>query len=456
MKTYTYLLTLWLVATPWALRAEELPIAFARSGQKVTLSVGGDDGKIGGSVTLWTFGQQWGEPVALKSGAVEVVAPRVRVPVVFRLIPTHDSKVVLGELVVYPDRPIPWDKDTQLVAVGTPDWFDTWSKAVGLPIKKFKELESLNSGNWRMLEKPALLILGRKGDRSNLPERPGGYFAQIRPVSFFRLAAEHKINVLVLETDWFRGNETISREIVLSPKHMTGALADLQTQNWSLPPAFRQRAVRISNRQTWIAGPEYPLVEEIRSRQGGTESFRMVWSCLPWQQQLGRTEMADELFLRLLTETAKGAKDRPPLDGRWRLLYPTAKDIKAGECPVLAAALKSAEANVGNEAESRGIRAYVLDLRGKKSPPSDFFEGTGAARTIEARIGTQSPLLILGDNPILDTWKWLELDRSHHRSPRPGVLWWPDNSLPPSIDSQLRLMQLFTEWNISLETISQE
>ena len=33
-------------------------------------------------------------------------------------------------------------------------------------------------------------------------------------------------------------------------------------------------------------------------------------------------------------------------------------------------------------------------------------------KTIEARIGTQSPLLILGDNPILDTWKWLELDRA--------------------------------------------
>ena len=138
------------------------------------------------------------------------------------------------------------------------------------------------------------------------------------------------------------------------------------------------------------------------------------------------------------------------------LLYPAAKEIKAGERPVLAAALKSAETDVGSEAESHKIRAYVLDLRGKTSPPADFFEETGAMKTIEARIGTQSPLLILGDNPILDTWKWLELDRAGHRSPRPGVLWWPDSSLPPSLDSQLRLMQLFTEWNISLGDISQE
>ena len=84
--------------------------------------------------------------------------------------------------------------------------------------------------------------------------------------------------------------------------------------------------------------------------------------------------MADELFLRLLTETAKGAKDRPPLDGRWRLLYPAAKEIKADERPVLAAAMKSAETDVGGEAESREIRGYVLDLRGKTPPPADFFE----------------------------------------------------------------------------------
>ena len=53
MKTCTYLLALWLVAAPWALRAEELPVVFARSGQKVTLPVGGDDGKTGGPVALW-------------------------------------------------------------------------------------------------------------------------------------------------------------------------------------------------------------------------------------------------------------------------------------------------------------------------------------------------------------------------------------------------------------------
>ena len=76
-----------------------------------------------------------------KSGAVEFVAPTVRVPIVFRLVSVQDAKTVFGELVVYPARPAHWDKNTQLVTVGTPDWFDTWSEAVGLPVR--------SSRSWR-------------------------------------------------------------------------------------------------------------------------------------------------------------------------------------------------------------------------------------------------------------------------------------------------------------------
>ena len=450
MKTYTYLLAFWLAAVPWPLAAEELPILFARSGQKAAIPVRGDDGKSGRPVALWAFGQRWGEPATVKSGAVEFVAPKVRVPVVFRLIPADGKGAVLAELVVYPDRPVAWDKNIQLLAIDTPEWFDTWREAVGLPVRKFQRPQSLNAGNWPVLEKPGLLIVGRKaaGNDSAVLDR---------------FAVEHTMNVLVLESDWFGGNETASREIVLAPKNMTGPLADLQTQTWSLPPTFRQRVLRISNRQTWIAGPGFPLVEEIRSPLHGIESQRIVWSYLPWQGQLGRAEMADELFLRLLKETAKGAAGRAPLDGRWRLLYPEAKDIKPGDRPVLAAALKSVQTDAGGENEPRKVRGYVLDLRGETPPPADFFADAAAMKMIEARIGAQSPLVILGDKAVLDTWKWLGLDRAGQQpatraSPRcrPGVVWWPDNSLPPSLESQLRLMQLFTEWNISLGNIPGE
>jgi hypothetical protein len=443
MKDHIYFLAFWIAAAPWGLEAEELPIVFGRSGQSLTLSVGGDEGKTVGSVALWAFGQRWGKPMMVKGGAVEIVAPSVRVPVVFRVMPTHDSKAVLSELVVYPGAPFIWDKDAQFAAAGTPNWFDTWCEAVGLPIQKLKGTESLNADKWRMLEKPSLLILGGRASGNCL-------------ATICRLAAECKINVLALEENWFDCNETANRDVFVSPKQAIGLLTDLQAANWSLPPTFRQNVLRVSNRQTWIAGPEHPLVEEIRAPQRGTEGLRTVFSYLPWQQQLGRSEMTDRLFLRLLTEAAKGARGRSPLEkGRWRLLYPAAKAIEANERPVLAAALNSEAADVGDETESRETYAYVVDVRGKMSPPSDLFDAPGM-KTIEARISVRSPLLILGDDPILDSWKWLELDRPRHQSSRAGVLWWPDNSLPPSIDSQLRLMQQFTEWNISLEDISQK
>lgn len=444
MRAYAYIVAIGFVAFARASYAGESPVVFARSGQETTISVGNHDDRSIGAVGLWTFGQKWGEPIEVRNGVIEIMATKVRAPLVFRLKATHDNKMDLGELVVYPDRPpVDWDKNTQLIAAATPNWFNTWSDAVGLPIRKFGTLKSLAAENWRMQEKPALLVVGEEAVQSDLA-RVG------------RLAAEYQINVFVLATDWFATNETASRKMVVSPKEAVGPLADLQDQTWPLPPVFRRRSLRILDRQTWLAGSEHPLVEEIRGGQKGVEALRTVISYLPWQQQLGRTETADALFLRLLTETAKGAPDRSSLVGHWRLLYPAATDIKSDDRPVLAAAMKAAVEDVDDEAEPSQICAYVLDLRGKSSLASDFFEKSGVVHTIEARIGPGTPLLILGDDPTLDTWTWLGLDRSRGRSRRAGVVWRPDDSLPPSIESQLRLMQLFTDWNIPLENISEE
>jgi hypothetical protein len=441
MKTCTCFLALLIsfVASSWA----ETHVSFARSGRRVTVPLVQGDALAAGPLGLAAYGRRWDTPVERKNDAVEFTAPSVRVPVVFQIVAGAEARICSKELVVLPERPVSWDKDTQVVAVETPRWFDTWYEAAGLPVQKFAHLDALKASGWRASGKSALLILGREA---------AGYGSLVAE----RMAADHSVNVLVLESDWFRNNEMIGHTIALLPKHMGGPLADLQSQNWPLPPSFWRHRLRISNRQTWIAGPQYPLVEEIRSSQRGSEALRMVFSYLSWQQQLGRSEVADDLFLRLLTETAKGAKDRRPLDGRWHPLYPAAKNIKAAERPVLAAALKSATSGIGSETESQEIRGYVLDLRGEKSPPSDFFAETDARRRIEARIHTRSPLLILGDKPVLDRWKWLELDRPAGRSSRPDVFWWPDNSLPPSLESQLRLMGLFTEWNVFLEDTPQE
>ena len=91
----------------------------------------------------------------------------------------------------------------------------------------------------------------------------------------------------------------------------------------------------------------------------------------------------------------------------------------------------------------------MLDLRGGSPLPDDLFADSGVVRKIEGRIDKYAPLLILGDNPELDTWEWLELDREQPEVATAGRLaGCPDGSLPPSVGSQLRVMDVFTQWNI--------
>ncbi len=431
MKIRLCILTLCLIASLRSLRAaDESPIVFARSGQKVLLRAPiGYQRDRDGPLELWAFDKSWGEQTVVKDGKAEFIAPSVRTPITFGL---RLGNGIYNSLVVYPDRPIPWDKNTECVVVGPSDWFSSWIKAMDLPVEFSSNTCMLEYANWHPQKKRRLLIL----DSSSLCKSP---------IMALNLAARHGTNVLWFGVDWYGCNNNMPIYGGLSPKQMVGPFSDFQGENWHVPPEFCRNILQIVNRQTWIAGPENPWVEEIRIPKNGMEQLRVVGSYLPWQQQLGQNEVADLLFLRLLTETAKGAEGRNPLNGRWRLLYPAAKKVPVTKQPVLAAAMKSAETT------SSDVRAYVLDLSGKASPSDDLFKTMPGLATIESRIGKESSLLILGDHPILETWKWLQADRREHCSPRPGVVWLPNKSLPPSMESQLRLMQLFTEWNIPLE-----
>ena len=183
-------------------------------------------------------------------------------------------------------------------------------------------------------------------------------------------------------------------------------------------------------------------------------------SYLPWQKQLGRCPVADELFLRLLAESAKGAAKAAAAG--WSVAValsgrqggqgrPTAGvgggDRRGGAGRGRRADTRRNAGRPGPGLRARSARQHAAARGSVRATRDQDGRGTGRRR---------APLLILGDNAVLDTWKWLKLDRGRHRSPRPGVLWWPDSSLPPSLECQLRLMQLFTEWNISLGDISQE
>ena len=355
MKSCIYLLTIGILVRSPLLRADEAPIVFARSGQQATLPVASQDTE-GRSVALAAY-EGIGAPVVVKNHAAEFTAPRVRVPSTFRLVSLRDGKVSLlpGELVVYPAPTYHEERPVQYVAAAAPDWFNTWSEAVGLPVRKFSTRESLGSAHWRMLEKPGLLILGpEKMDKSNLSGRPDGGLASDHFAPIFRLAAEYKINVLVLDTDWYAANETSGRETALSAEQMTGPLADLQTRNWQTPPRFRLRGVRILNRQAWIAGVEHPLVEEIRGRERGAQYSE------------------DGVQLFALAETT-----RPERSGRRVVLPPTRRDRQRGRrSPAsgrpLAPTLAGGERSQGGQASRVGGGAEIdRDRRGGERSERD-------------------------------------------------------------------------------------
>jgi len=436
MKAFLYLLAFWLLAAPWALPAEELPIAFARGGRKVTLPIGGDDGKTDGLPALWAFGRRWSEPVTVKDGTAELVAPPVRVPVVFRLAPTHDLKRVRGELVVYPDRPLSWDKGVQLTAVGAPDWFDTWSEAVGLPVRKFKELRSLAAGNWRAPEKPGLLILGRKAAGNG-------------PAVVHRFVAEHKINVLVLEADWF--GDPAGPATVGGGQMRGDLLARTGKQSWPAMLEFRshrQPCGALVNRWAWIPDEaNLPLVEKLAVAGGPLDAVRcVVASYLPWQEQLGRRETADATLLDLLAAAANAS-----VDG-WRkadLVWPKMDERAGRQRPVLSAAADAAVAW-----KDCPWSAYLLDLRGAERPPDGLLP---ELRALEGQIGVKANgLLILGDDRLLDAWEWLKLDRAKKTSHRPGVVWLSDDELPSSTKNRIRLMLTLTELGVPLTAPGQK
>jgi hypothetical protein len=204
--------------------------------------------------------------------------------------------LVYHEAVIYPNQPVAWDDELQVVAVGCPDWFDQWADAAGLPVTKLHDCELLRSGRWRTPDKSVLLVLENN-------RVCGKEFSAVE-----QLADEHQARVLVLRADWFGKLQSTERSVVIRPKRLVGPLSDWCRQRWSTTPIFSSCAApwaEEADRQMWIAGPDGPLVESIRCRREGAGTLQVVLSYLPWQEQLGRCEMADALLLRVLREAAK-------------------------------------------------------------------------------------------------------------------------------------------------------
>ena len=426
-----------LSASAWAVAAAAtVPITFARSGQAELVEVAVAKGKpTAESVVLAAFGRVWNKPAQVKNGVAKIKVPIVRVPTVFQIISAGEAKSVLGELVAYPDQAVKWDKKIILYSADAPKWFNQWAGATGLPIKKVNLTEFKAVNQQKPNDKKHLLIIGRKTAGKDFWDT-------------LAIAVKYKINILVLDADWF-GDK--SGKVAVQPKQMAGGLAELRKQKWSKPLTFgshRKPWPRITNRWVWIDGKEgLPLVEEIG---GPTTSYRrIVLSYTPWQKQLGRREEADMTLLKVLAATV--GKNRE--FHHWflpKVLYPPTKILTKTPTrrPVLTLGYKT-----WTTTWSVGFGRHIIDLRGKDSPPAGFRK---TLKWVEDHNDREGPLLILGDDPLLDNWKWAKIDRKKKMFKQAGVFWLPDDTLPPSAKNQIRLMLKLTELGAPLRNFKWE
>ena len=133
-----------------------------------------------------------------------------------------------------------------------------------------------------------------------------------------KLAGMKNVTVIVLDADWFGDS---AGPVDVSPAQMRDWLADIARQRWPAPLKFsshRRPWPGIVNRWAWIADDAgLPLVEQVQrffapegaspfDKFGNPNFYRQViLSYLPWEQQLGRCEVADATFLTMLAASAK-------------------------------------------------------------------------------------------------------------------------------------------------------
>ena len=439
------------------------PIIFARSGGKAVVTIPPIN-LPSMELVLRAYGRVWMQRTAMdqKDGfKVEFNVPAVRVPIVFSVTYANLPTPELAQLVAFPDRDVAWDKKIALYATAAPAWFEQWAAATGLPVKKIAQadLESAKLAPDDAKSK-SLLIVGRSAAGKDLAD-------------VVKIAKDKTVNVLVLDADWFGGS---AGPVDVVPKHLHEGLSEISKQSWPHPMKFashRQPWPCIANRWAWIIGEHgLPLVEELRplsteelgllpagepltyEKEMPPEiSTRIIVSCLPWHKLLGRDESADATLLGLLSSAATESPRKCLWHPVW-VKYPTREDVNAKDRPILSAIRsggfwKRQDHPEGKPDYNEPIYK-VLDLRGPKADLPEWIRNNAQHSLDPKQSQPITRLLILGDDPILDDWKWLKLDRERKTIGRPDVIWLSDNDLPPSRDSQIRLMLKLTELGVPL------
>ncbi len=402
------------------------PVSFGRSSATIEAAIGTGDGAAPETVVLSASGRQMSRPTVVRGGKIRVRVPLVRVPTAFVIVSADEARREVARLVAYPPKDVAWDAGATLYAAGTPRWFDQWAKAVALPVRRGDDgkLPDIPSDGRRTSGR-RLLIVGAAGAGDDA----GRVLA---------LCRSKRINVLVLEAAWFGHGQPV--EATVRPADLARDLSAMRDQKWPVPPSFwvgRRPPDAVLNRWAWIEHQRFPLLEEVPLP---ARRRRVVLSYVPWQQQLGQKELADAAFLEVLAAASRPAR-------RW-LIHPPPSELEAKDRPVLAAAVKAWRRH-----RSLPPRAYVLDLRGAESPPKIVAAALGH---LQGDVTAATPLLVLGDDPLLNGWGWAKLDRKARSSKRRGVIWMSADELPSSSEYRVRLMQKLTQYGVPLTFAEEE
>jgi hypothetical protein len=329
----------------WGAEPEKFPSRFAVPGTKLTVRLRGAGD---GAVVLRALGRNWTDPILPKDGAVQIDIPPVRVPIAFSVVAAGKTEPVLARVVAYPaDYRLKWDEKVSLsIDAEAPEWLREWLAVTNFPAKTVK-LADVPVRPERDPGSAALLLVGRAVAGKTAAE-------------FIERQAHWQSNVLIVDAEWFGEPAKEVARLPAGPEDCFHyALAELNRYAWPQGVAFQEVTgpwPGVANRWVWVDGPTAPLVEEVR---GSRNNRRIVFSYLPWHQQLG-IETADAIFLSVLQEAARTSSAETGLDREFVLVWPPAETVAPATRPVLAASLRERRA-------ARGPRSRSSICAGRRS-----------------------------------------------------------------------------------------